>query len=60
MWPTIIIGLVLAAAIAAAIRYVSKKGTCAGCAEKGKCSCGCSSASSNDHNKHEGCSSCGH
>lgn len=41
MLPTIIISAILLAAVVLALRFVKKEGTCAGCADKGNCGCGC-------------------
>jgi hypothetical protein len=38
--PTILITIVLIALFVLAIRYLAKKGACAGCSEKGSCHSG--------------------
>lgn len=57
MAATIIIGALIAAAVVFAVRYVGKKGTCAGCAEKGHCP-GCASASAGAHTGKDDSSCC--
>lgn len=41
MLATIIISAVLVIAVVLALKFVKKEGTCAGCADKGNCNCGC-------------------
>lgn len=58
MLPTIIISAILIVAFIFALRFVRKKGTCAGCAEKSHCGGGCSSTSTHTDSKDDGCSCC--